>query len=294
MIHEDDDTAITVGMIGHRSRSTLARCQSPRRGKQFVFFLAAFAVLAVLCLTPAPAFAQGGPPMQTDDPGTPGNNNWEINVAYTADRAKDFNVYSVPILDINYGVGSRIQLKYQVPYVFQSDSGGPLESGLGKSLAGVKWRFYQNDRHQLNISTYPQLEFNNPNDSVKRGLADPGTRFLLPFEITKNIGPLELDLEAGTWFLKNNGVDGHLLGLAIGHQVNKSLEVLAEVYKLTDKAPGTEFTTNYGFGGRYELRKGLLFIFEAGRGFSGPPGQQPSFFGYFGMQFQIHHGKLGD
>lgn len=66
-------------------------------------------------------------------------------MAYTLERTKDFNDYSVPILDINYGVGSRIQLKYQVPYVLQSTDGGPLESGLGKSLAGVKWRFYQNE-----------------------------------------------------------------------------------------------------------------------------------------------------
>ena len=75
--------------------------------------------------------------MQTDDPGTPGNNNWEINVAYTPERTTDFNVYDVPIVDINYGVGPRIQLKYQVPYLFQSADGGPLESGLGKSLGGV-------------------------------------------------------------------------------------------------------------------------------------------------------------
>jgi hypothetical protein len=258
------------------------------------FPFAAIIVLGTLALGTLPAFAQGGPPMQTDDPGTPGNNNWEINVAYIPERAKDFDQYSVPILDINYGVGPRIQLKYQVPYLFESFNGGPLEGGLGKSLAGVKWRFYQNDKYKLNISTYLQLEFNNPNDSVKRGLADAGTRFLLPFEVTKEVGPLELNVEVGTWFLNGNGVDGHVLGFAMGHQTTKSLELLAEVYKLTDRSPGTEFITDYGFGGRYEFHKGLLFIFEGGHGFGGPQGQQPSFFGYFGVQFLINHGKLGD
>jgi hypothetical protein len=257
-------------------------------------FFTAIATLGTVFLGSLPAFAQGGPPMQTDDPGTPGNNNWEINVAYTLERTADFNVYDVPIVDINYGVGPRIQLKYQVPYLFQSADGGPLESGLGKSLAGVKWRFYENDKYKLNISTYPQLEFNNPNDSVRRGFADAGTRFLLPFEITKVFGPLELNVEAGTWFLKGSGVDGHVLGFVMGHQMTKSLELLAEVYKLTDRWPGTDFVTDYGFGGRYELRKGMLFIFEGGHGFGGPAGQQPKFFGYFGVQFQIEHGRLGD
>jgi hypothetical protein len=258
------------------------------------FLLAAITALGVLFWGALPVSAQGGPPMQTDDPGTPGNNNWEINVAYTVQRTTDFNVYGVPILDINYGVGPRIQLKYQVSYLFQSNDGGPLETGLGKSLAGVKWRFYQNDKYKLNISTYPQLEFNNPNDSVKRGLADAGTRFLLPFEVTKEVGPLELDVEVGTWFLNGNGVDGHVLGFAIGHQTTKKLELLAEIYKLTDRYPGTEFTTDYGFGGRYEFHKGMLFIFEGGHGFGGPQGEQPSFFGYFGVQFQIEHGKPAD
>jgi hypothetical protein len=107
---------------------------------------AATTVLGTLFLGVLPAFSQGGPPMQTDDPGTPGNNNWEINVAYTLQRTTAFDVYSVPIVDINYGVGPRIQLKYQVSYLSQSTNGGPLETGLGKSLAGVKWRFYENDK----------------------------------------------------------------------------------------------------------------------------------------------------
>lgn len=257
------------------------------------FPLTTITLLGALALGSLPAFAQGGPPMQTDDPGTPGNHNWEINVAYTVDRRTGLNTYSAPILDINYGVGPRLQLKYQVPYVLQGTDGGPLESGLGKSLAGVKWRFYQNDKYQLNVSTYPQLEFNNPTDSVVRGLADPGTRFLLPFEFTKNVRRLELDAEVGTWF-SDNGVDGHVLGFALGHQMTRSLELLAEVYRLTDRAPGTEFATDYGLGGRYELHKGVLFIFEAGRGFSGPAGQQPKFIGYFGLQFQIDRGKAAD
>jgi hypothetical protein len=36
----------------------------------------------VLLLAAASAFAQGGPPFYTNDPGTPGNLNWEINLSY--------------------------------------------------------------------------------------------------------------------------------------------------------------------------------------------------------------------
>jgi hypothetical protein len=244
---------------------------------------------AAVLLFSALALAQGGPPLQTDDPGTPGNNNWEINLAFLPDLRGTSRSYNAPILDLNYGVGDRIQLKYQVPYLLQSTAGGPLESGLGKSLAGVKWRFFQDDAHQLNISTYPQLEFNNPTDSVRRGLADPGTRLLLPFEITKEVHHLELNAEVGWWF-SGSGVDGHVFGFAAGHQITRRFELLAEIYRLTDKN-GTEFDTTYGAGGRYQLSIRLLFIFMAGRGFGGPPHAQPGFIGYFGLQFQIEHKK---
>ena len=64
-------------------------------------------------LASVPALAQGGPPLLTDDPGTPGNRNWEINVAYTQDRRPDSNQYDVPILDINYGVGITFNLSFR-------------------------------------------------------------------------------------------------------------------------------------------------------------------------------------
>ena len=63
-----------------------------------------------------PLAAQGGPPLRTDDPGTPGNRNWEINVASTQFWSKSAREFESPLLDINYGLGDRIQLKYEVPY----------------------------------------------------------------------------------------------------------------------------------------------------------------------------------
>ena len=47
--------------------------------------------LALLLLAPLSLFAQGGPPLLTDDPGTPGRNNWEINLGYTIDRQSGYN-----------------------------------------------------------------------------------------------------------------------------------------------------------------------------------------------------------
>jgi hypothetical protein len=51
------------------------------------------------------AHAQGGPPMITDDPGTPGDGHWEINIAATGRHASSFTEAELPLIDINYGLG---------------------------------------------------------------------------------------------------------------------------------------------------------------------------------------------
>jgi len=43
--------------------------------------------IALLLGWTAQVLAQGGPPLLTDDPGTPGHRNWEINIASTHFRS---------------------------------------------------------------------------------------------------------------------------------------------------------------------------------------------------------------
>src|SRR5579863_2715753 len=100
------------------------------------------------------ACAQGGPPFRTDDPETPGNQHWEINFGWIGDRNPSDGSYQVPDFDINYGLGDRIQLKYELPIAIEeirplpASPGTPalvghVIAGLGESLLGIKWRFYE-------------------------------------------------------------------------------------------------------------------------------------------------------
>ena len=128
------------------------------------------------------SLAQGGPPFRSDDPDTPGNRHWEINTVLVGDRNPSLGLYSVPNIDVNYGLGNRIQLKFELPLAIEESRGpsGHVVAGLGNSLLGVKWRFYahhpkseesgQIDKKEANfgISTYPQLLLNNPTSSKRR------------------------------------------------------------------------------------------------------------------------------
>lgn len=246
------------------------------------------ALLAALALQSA---AQGGPPFITDDPGTPGNGNWEINVAAYTERHPSERLYNAPILDMNYGWGPRIQLKYQVPYLVEGADGGPTRSGLGKSLAGVKWRFYDSGEDGLQVSTYPQLEFNNPTSSSERGLVDYGTRFYLPIEFSKKVGPLHINPEAGYWFASSKG-QAWATGVVVLREVNPRLELAGEFYS-TANTNGSSHWNTFDFGGRYTLQDHFVLLFTAGRSLNVASIGQPDFFGYLGMQFlfSMKHGK---
>jgi hypothetical protein len=170
-----------------------------------------------------------------------------------------------------------------MPYIYNSIGGAPLASGPGDSKFGVKIRFFENKKLDLNIGTYPQIEINNTNDSVRRGLVYKGPLFLLPLEITKKLGPVDVDLEVGHWFTQQQGY--WISGLALGHQATRRLEILGEVY--SDSTPDGERDNTFDFGGRYRLNRNALFIFMAGRSFSPPSSGQSQLIGYFGMQFQL-------
>ena len=102
-------------------------------------------LLGVLLLTPLLAHAQGGPPFRTDDPETPGNKHWEINFGFIGQRNPAAGAYQIPDFDINYGLGDRIQLKYELPIAIEETVPQPAQviGGIGENLLGIKWRFYE-------------------------------------------------------------------------------------------------------------------------------------------------------
>src|SRR5271154_7434721 len=90
---------------------------------------------------PRSAQAQAGPPFLSNDPGTPGNANWEINLASMQTIVRGLSTYEGPQIDLNFGLGDRIQLTFEIPYVVQTGSGLPNQSGWGNAYPGVKWSF---------------------------------------------------------------------------------------------------------------------------------------------------------
>lgn len=242
-------------------------------------------VCAVLICVPGIALAQGGPPYYTNDPGTPGNKNWEINLGYMPFLFSNQSTTHTPDVDINYGFGDRIQLTYENAWLRVQNPFASAKYGLGQDQLGLKWRFYDSGEEGMAFSIFPQLSVNNPNDSVKRGITPPGASLILPLEFTKKIGPVHVDTEGG-YNLVHLGPDGWLAGLVVGHDFTKKLELDSEFY-----ATGTFHPDNYQttleLGARYRLHRPIILLLMAGRSLAPASNTQPHFVGYFGVQFLL-------
>ncbi len=231
------------------------------------------------------AFSQGGPPYYTTDPGTPGNMQWEINFGYMPFLYEGNSLTHTPDVDINFGVGDRIQLTYENAWLRVWDQGAPAKYGLGQDNVGVKWRFYDSGEEGMQFSIFPQGFINNPNHAAQRGITPPGSSFLFPVEFTRKIGPIDLNLETG-YNIVHLGPDGWFAGMVLGHEFKnrlKNLELDVESY-----TSGT-FHPRFAqplvdVGARYKLKPPFILLLMAGRSAARFASDQPHFVGYFGVQ----------
>ncbi|HSY05150.1 MAG TPA: hypothetical protein VK803_04350 [Steroidobacteraceae bacterium] len=241
--------------------------------------------LCAAAAAPMRVCAQAGPPFLSNDPGTPGNGNWEINIAAMQTTLPGIASWQLPQLDVNYGVGERLQLTWEAPYVVQTRSGESRASGWGNANPGVKWRFIDQGEDGWQVSTFPMYQTTGSEAARHNGIAAEGPRLFLPLEVARKVGPLSLDLEVGS-YLPWHGDHEHILGLVAGRQVAPGLELDAEIYDDHVRSAAPDVTT-LDIGGRYKLHRGLILLFMAGRSVSGNSPGQVEFMGYLGIQILL-------
>jgi hypothetical protein len=231
------------------------------------------------------AAAEGSPPLITDDPGTPGNGHWEINVGVSTERRPGERISEAPVVDLNFGVGERLQLTYEVPYLVQRADGGANVSGFGNSTFSVKWRFLDDGEHGFAMSVFPKIEFNNPgSSSADRGLVDSGSTFILPVQLQKDVGPVTLNLQVGREFHPDG--DTWIYGATVTRQLNAKVAVAAELAG-TAAARLDRSTLTLDFGLVVDVNERSSFMLSIGRELHNHDEPRATLVGYVGWQLRL-------
>jgi hypothetical protein len=243
---------------------------------------ATFCALAICVISVKSASAQGGPPMITDDPGTPGNGKWENNIAIAFSHVPNEWSIETPQFDLNYGWGDHIQLNLQTaPTILKRSDHGPVGGLAGTQLA-VKWRFLDEEKSGFDMSMYPRVIFNIFQSSVRRGIAEDGTRFQIPFQVAKTFGRWHVDGEGGP-LASSVGRSQWLYGIVGGYDVAKPTMLMAELHG-TSRMNFTRDELAINFGLRHAFNEHEILIISMGHEIR-TPDQPTALIGYFGIQF---------
>jgi hypothetical protein len=225
------------------------------------------------------AFA--GPPLEFDDPDTPGAGNWEINFASTMENRASLWEFK-PLLDLNYGWGERVQLKLKPRLVVLDEPGESTRAGAGNIQFGVKWRFLDEDIRGIAMSVYPQADFNPPGRSIERGLVDDGHDLFLPLQIARTFGRTRLYADGGyNW--REGHDDEWILGVAAEHRLAESFIIMGELREIV-QADFDDHELFFNVGFKWKLQENWTILAAAGRTIHEPRGERAAVFSYLGLQ----------
>lgn len=208
------------------------------------------------------AFAQGGPPLVTDDPGTPGDGHWEINVAAQWVPTNTGSTFQFPLVDANYGWGDHIQINVVAGWVNALDYELGPTSGASTISTAVKWRFLDEENCGAAVSLYPRIDSFFPFSSKNTLINEPGTRYFLPIELSKTIGRFGINPEIG-YADYTRAPDEWDYGVAVSFEFEKDRELLFELHGRSPNGDnGQELL--WDVGTRYAFAEFISFIGAVG------------------------------
>lgn len=296
-----------------------------KSGNKKAAFAAGLVGVASCVLAPPPVFA--GPPLITDDPDTPGQNRWEINLSYgltlTPERLEvepsrfarlgttifgniieRFGLsdilavpepkprtihrrnieHELPLIDINYGITDRDQLKIEFPVLISDPADGSTQDGVGNLLVGYKYRILDEADFPFLLSIYPQLEL--PTGARSLGL-DRKPAYILPVEVGRHFLDDKLFVYAEVGFVAAPGKefdDEWFYGVAAEWELVERFTIVGEVNgSVPTSGPGdSDVVFNLGF--KWEISEHLSVLAAMGRSFRSAGPDSPEFLGFWGVQ----------
>ena len=206
----------------------------------------------------------GSPPMVLDDTGTPGDRAVEANFVIEGDFQTDSESFESPEIDLNYGIGESLQLKYEVPWGWTrttardefGNESTESSRGVGNSNFGVKYRFYDNEDSELSFAIYPQVEFRTPGakSEADGGVANSGTTWILPLLLTKDYERFSITANLGA---EKSTSEPHVIGFGgfgVGTRLTDRVALLAEI-AVRDIGNGSDARTQVDLGTRYKINE---------------------------------------
>lgn len=217
-------------------------------------------------------FAQeGGPPMLIDDARVADYKEWELNTSFLISVTDHVQV-ATPHLDLNYGLLPNLQLKIEAPLWLDFKKGQSVDVEVGDVIAGVKYRFMDEEKSFVSMATFPQYTI----------YGEKG--FLLPVFVEKTYGKYLIGVGVGHFFGDHN-LNRTEVGGLLGYKPNEKLDLMMEYFYVKNHFGdyGSNGFVNMGF--RQDLTDKFVLLASFGTQVVTPSGDESErFISFIGLR----------
>ncbi len=151
--------------------------------------LSRFAVLLAVALAGVSGTASALQPLITDDTGTQGAGGNQLEVSYSRDRARvdgdTERVHSVPVV-YTYGLTDSVDVYASIAWSRIRVTGDDA-SGLGNTVVGAKWRFFENEDSGTSLAIKPEVAIPVSSSRERDGLGTGKTSGALTLIFSQDV-----------------------------------------------------------------------------------------------------------
>ena len=228
---------------------------------------ALIAAVFMSVIMPSPAWA--GPPFMTDDPEPVELHHWEFYLASAYSHGNEDTFFTVPHIEVNYGILPETQVHMIVPMAYSSSRETGVHYGFSDMELGVKHRFVKESKFIPQIGSFPLVEL--PTGDSEKGLGEGHVRVFIPVWLQKSWGPWTSYGGGGWWYHPGNGNRDYWFGgWELQRDISKSLTIGGEIFGST--RPAVDEGGSYGFnvGAIINLSDEHHILLSTGRDIHGP------------------------
>lgn len=192
---------------------------------------AAWVRISLLLCTLAPATGRTAHPLITEDTGTQGQGNFQLELTYEHGKLRQNSANGYEALSsavLSYGMVDSLDAIIGLPYLrIDHSSNTPTTNGMGDVGLDIKWRFYE--KGPLSLAFKPGITF--PSGDETQGLGTGKHGWGIFFTGSYEAAPWALHLHLGS-FQNHNVVDKrvhlwHVSG-AIARRVGEDVKLILD------------------------------------------------------------------
>jgi hypothetical protein len=227
---------------------------------------------------------EAGNPLQTNDPETPGQNGWEVNLLQSMRFTRAAFGQALPLLNINYGHQENDQWKISIPVIELDPHPGGRHWGIGDIQLGWKYRFLEEADYGIQASIYPQPLL--PTGQEDLGLGNGRVELFLPLSVGKHFLDDKLFVygeAAHNVVFEDVLRDSWFFGIAAEWQITEKIELVGELADLVvpDATGPDDPFFNLGFN--YQFSKHVALQTAFGRSLGNETDGRSYFSSYVGL-----------